>query len=450
MNIHVQKEQGATSLPVEDSPEFEAQIQRIQEELTSKFAWSAQQDGIIYRRDPLLGKPMDDKTFNRVSRANHSFRYRNHKGEKLWFYSMQDIISALDDPELDFGFILTEGVQFLPGEPEVTADEMGRKVLNLWRAPEWEVRQEFEEPSVFLEHVAYLYDGDQAAVDHILDFMAHMVQRPAQRVNHALLLTSEAKGIGKSTLGTIMRKLVGVKNSRVAQAKDLKSSFDGWLVGQLLIQVDEIYEYGNWDLSNKLKGVITDPTISVNLKYQPQMEVRNFARLVLFSNHTAPIDLEEGDRRYFVFNSQAQPRDGAYYEALHGFIDDTEGVNAIYSYLMKRELSGFKPFAPPPMTQAKSDIIEVSGNPLRHYILDAVESGHLVAELGSSEASLGEIQRLLTKEGYGQHAKSVKELGSALRAAGVTKVRRGSGQRRSWKYVFHEVERQSEGHAVEF
>ncbi|MGD9545002.1 MAG: primase-helicase family protein, partial [Methylocystis sp.] len=354
------------------------------------------------------------------------------------------------DPELDFGFILTEGVQFLPGEPEVTTDELGRKVLNLWRAPEWEVREAFDEPHIFLEHMAYLYDGDQAAVDHVLDFMAHMVQRPWQRVNHALLLTSEAKGVGKSTLGNIMRKLVGVKNSRVAQAKDLKSSFDGWLVGQLLIQVDEIYEYGNWDLANKLKGVITEPTISVNLKYQPQMEVRNFARLILFSNYAAPIELEEGDRRYFVFNSQAQPKDDAYYEALHGFIEDEEGMNAIYSFLMRRDLSKFKPFASPPMTQAKSDIIEVSGNPLRHYVADAVESGHFAAELRCKEATLGEIQRVLTKEGFGQHAKNVKELGSALRAAGVTKVRRGSGKSRSWKYVFPEAERHDEDQAVDF
>lgn len=46
------------------------------------------------------------------------------------------------------------------------------------------------------------------------------------------------------------------------------------------------------------------PDESANVKYGPQMEIENFARLVLFSNHGAPINIEEGDRRYFVFKSK--------------------------------------------------------------------------------------------------------------------------------------------------
>jgi hypothetical protein len=60
------------------------------------------------------------------------------------------------------------------------------------------------------------------------------------------LITSEAKGIGKSTSGNVVRRLVGEQNSRVAQTKDLKSSFDGWLMGKLVVQVDAVYEAGNW------------------------------------------------------------------------------------------------------------------------------------------------------------------------------------------------------------
>ena len=128
--------------------------------------------------------------------------------------------------------------------------------------------------------------------------MAHLVQRPQERIAHALLITSEAKGIGKSTFGNLVRNLVGERNSRVAQTKDLKGQFDGWLVGKLVIQVDEVYEAGNWDLANKLKPIITEPTVSVNIKYDPQIEVQNYARLILFSHHEAPLNIEEGDRRY--------------------------------------------------------------------------------------------------------------------------------------------------------
>jgi phage/plasmid-associated DNA primase len=155
------------------------------------------------------------------------------------------------------------------------------------------------------------------------------VQRPWERIGHALLVTSEAKGIGKSTFGKTVRRLVGEQNGRTVQTKDLKSQFDGWLAGKLVIQVDEVYESGNWDLANKLKSLITEPTVSVNLKYGPQMEIENYARFIMFSNHTAPLTIEEGDRRYFVVNSDAQPKDDAYYDALNRFVDSDDGMSAI-------------------------------------------------------------------------------------------------------------------------
>jgi hypothetical protein len=67
-------------------------------------------------------------------------------------------------------------------------------------------------PTVFLDHVDYLFDGNREAIDHLLDYIAHLIQRPAERVSHALLITSRAKGIGKSTFGTILRRLVGEQN----------------------------------------------------------------------------------------------------------------------------------------------------------------------------------------------------------------------------------------------
>jgi Family of unknown function (DUF5906) len=83
-----------------------------------------------------------------------------------------------------------------------------------------------------------------------------MLQRPYEQVGHALLITSEAKGIGKSTLGNIVRRLE--QNSRVPQTKDLKAQFDSWHICKLVVQVDEVYEAGNWDLANKLKPLITE------------------------------------------------------------------------------------------------------------------------------------------------------------------------------------------------
>src|SRR5689334_8464237 len=91
-------------LPTEGTPEFEEAVDRVRSSLAQKFAWTAQHDGVIYRDDPASLRPMDDRTFNRVSRSAHSFRYIDRSGrQKIYYERLQDIIAVVDDPALDFG-----------------------------------------------------------------------------------------------------------------------------------------------------------------------------------------------------------------------------------------------------------------------------------------------------------------------------------------------------------
>ncbi|MEY9881778.1 primase-helicase family protein [Bradyrhizobium sp. USDA 329] len=432
-------------LPRVGTPEFEERCEQAMKKVCDKYAWTAQHGGIVLRRNPLKMAPLQDYVWMRIAKAEYGFRYYDSGGrKKVWFPSFETVLSQYYEPEYhdepyNGVFVIAERVEFLPGEPEISHDRDGCRVLNLWTPPPWDGEGYTEEPTVFLEHLAYIFDNDSAAIEHVLNFLAHLVQRPQERVGHALLITSEAKGIGKSTLGTVVRRLVGEQNSRVAQTKDLKSSFDGWLIGKLVVQVDEVYEAGNWDLANKLKPLITEPTVSANIKYGPQLEIENYARFIMFSNHSAPLNIEEGDRRYFVFNSKAQPRQDDYYDRLYGYIETPEAMNALYGFLMKRDLSGFSPFRRPPMTEAKKQIIAESEHPLHTYIIDAVVSGHFRRELGA-EFSFDALARQLAKDGYSAQAKNTKEVGSAMKLAGATQARKPVGDRKVRMYVLPAVE----------
>lgn len=417
-------------LPHEGTQAFTERCQEAWRKVGQKYAWTAQQGGIVLRKNPLKLSPQQDYVFNRIAKAEYGFRYYDRTGrKKLWYPTIDKVLSQYNEPEYhqddayEGSFVVAERIEFLPGQPEITHDTDGCRVLNLWRPPQWIVDEHAEEPKVFLEHLAYILDNDETAIEHVLNFLAHLVQKPQVRVGHALLITSEAKGIGKSTLGTVVRRLVGEQNSRVAQTKDLKSSFDGWLMGKLVVQVDEIYEAGNWDLANKLKPLITEPTVSANIKYGPQLEIENYARFLMFSNHSAPLTIEEGDRRYFVFNSKAQPRDDDYYDALYRYIETQAAMNDIYTFLKRRDLSEFNPHRRPPMTEAKQQIIAESEHPLRTYIVEAVASGHFHQKLGE-EFSFDALQRQLAEDGFGAQAKNTKEVGSALKLAGVKRTRK--------------------------
>jgi hypothetical protein len=68
------------------------------------------------------------------------------------------------------------------------------------------------------------------------------------------------------------------------------------------------------------------------------------------------------------------------------------------------------------------------------YIVEAVVSGHFRQALGD-EFSFDELQRQLTRDGYGAQAKNAKEVGNAMKLAGVTHVRRNLGDQRSRRYL---------------
>jgi Family of unknown function (DUF5906) len=434
-----------STLVSEGTTEFNARRRDAMEKVCRKYAWTAQQQGFVLRNNPLKQPPLADHVFGRIAKAEYGFRHLDDGGRKQFWYPRPDVVLSLGfEPEYheddDTVFVITERIEFMPGQPEVTHDTDGCRVLNLWKPPQWTADPQAGKPKFFLGHLAYILDSDGPAIEHVLNFLAHLVQRPQERIGHALLITSEAKGIGKSTLGNVVRRLVGEQNSRVVQTKDLKSSFDGWLMGKLVVQVDEVYEGGNWDLANKLKPLITEPTVSANIKYGPQVEIDNYARFIMFSNHTAPLTLEDGDRRYFVFNSKAQPRPDDYYETLYREIDTPAAMNALYTFLSRRDLSGFNPFKRPPMTEAKQQLIDDSEHPLHTYIIEAVNSGHFRREFDGPEFSFDDLTRQLAKDGYGAQAKNQREIGIALDLAGVKQVRPTVGGRKVRRYVLPDLD----------
>ena len=78
----------------------------------------------------------------------------------------------------DGAFVIAERIEFLPGKPEVTYDADGCRVLNLWRPPSGSADDRAEEPAFFLEHVEVFVRQRRNAIEHVLNFLAHIVQRP--------------------------------------------------------------------------------------------------------------------------------------------------------------------------------------------------------------------------------------------------------------------------------
>lgn len=214
----------------------------------------------------------------------------------------------------------------------------------------------------------------------------------------------------------------------------MKDSFDEWIAGRLVIEISEVYEAGNWTLANKLKPLITEPMVSVRGLYKGQRMVRNHARFVMFSNHEAPLSFEDGERRYFIHNSKAVRQGDDYYVRFADECLSGGGVEDIYAWLMRRDISGWKPLAPPPETASRAAAIEASVNPLFAYVAEHAASGRLATMLtnGRGPFSFADMQDALAKSPMATNARNKSELTGALEAAGFTRARETIEGSRKW------------------
>lgn len=234
--------------------------------VSEKFAWVSQLDGFVYRAAPLSQRALTDAAFNRIAQNRWSFEYAapplySHSRERplAWYPNARyvfDLASAAKGNP--YGFIVADRVDFAPGKPEMFTDATGKTVLNTYRARnEWANGGEIggQEPRPFLDLIQHLCNDDPDTIRHILDWLAHLAQKPGEKIGHGLLMTSKTQGVGKSTLGRIAMALVGEICARRVTPQDLKGAFTGWLPGALVVVVDEVYEGGNWVFGKQAQAI---------------------------------------------------------------------------------------------------------------------------------------------------------------------------------------------------
>jgi hypothetical protein len=272
----------------------------------------------------------------------------------------------LSDPDLRKGF----GFTYRPGVTDVIVqDPNGQTFINIWRGGG--VDPVPGDATLLERHIRYLCSTDEEFA-FICDWLAHLVQHPGRKIMCAIVLVGK-QGTGKTGLTQLLNAILGQRNVTVVSTTELKSGFNEYLEARQLVVVEEIMALGRKEIMNELKPLITQPRISINAKHQRRYEIENCANFIFLSNSHDALALEDGDRRYFVVHSEIDPRDAAYYDALFRWINESPGV-ALH-WLLTRDITGFDPNKPPPMTRGKAAMIEASKPPLDSVLDELIESG---------------------------------------------------------------------------
>ena len=224
---------------------------------------------------------------------------------------------------------------------------------------------DLEKAGPWIDHVHRLYP-DHA--DRIISWLAQRVQRPAEKINHALLLGS-AQGCGKDSLLKPVREAIGPWNYADASPSQVVGRFNGFLKSVLLL-IPELCDLGDLDrfkFYEHMKPIIAAPptTLRCDEKFTPEIAVLNVCGVVFTSNQRIGIYLPAGDRRHFAAWSTLEPSTlpAGYFDRLHRWLDHEGGCAHVAAYLHAIDLSEFSPTAPPPKTEWFWSIVDAGRAP---------------------------------------------------------------------------------------
>lgn len=334
-----------------------------------------------------------------------------------------------------------EQMTWAPGEPLLIEDRLvshggwidrpGCSCFNLYRPPQLK----HGDPTLagkWLDHIQLLYPE---GAPHIIRWLAHRVQRPGQKINHALVLGG-LQGIGKDTILEPVKHGVGPWNCSEVAPGHLLGRFNSF-VKSVILRISEARDLGDVDrysFYDHMKAYTASPpdVLRCDEKNIREYSVMNVCGVIITTNHkTDGIYLPADDRRHFVAWSELTKDDfsASYWHDLWGWYE-SGGTGHVAAYLAELDLSGFNPKAPPPKTAAFWDIVDANRAPEDAEIADALDS------LGHPDATtLSEIARKADHAfaDWLSDRRNSRKVPHRLEAAGYVRVRNEAQTDGRWK-----------------
>lgn len=265
--------------------------------------------------------------------------------------------------------VVVAGAQFDPSTTARIIERNGERYVNLFSIPSWGNGPiEDRHVTKFQDYLDYLIPDKQDR-EYFTMWLAAKCQDMSFR-GAALVMIAPNQGVGRSTLGDMIKTLMGEPNAATISLADMlgDSQFNEWQGKPFIITEETLAGerkdyYSNYE---KLKGFI-DPrsgTITINPKFGKKYETTNYASHLFLTQHSNAIAIPDNDRRFYVMDNAFTPASPSYFTKVNKWLEenDVDGLPAwgrhVYRWLQNYEVDMESLMAPPPKTAAKTAMAE--------------------------------------------------------------------------------------------
>ncbi|MCA1775118.1 MAG: DUF5906 domain-containing protein [Loktanella sp.] len=281
---------------------------------------------------------------------------------------------------------------YRPGEKAQSISENNTRFLNVWRGPRL-AGNKGADPGPWTDYLAHLIP-DESDRAHVMKWLATLIARPDIRIGYGMLLFSSTQGTGKSTMGIVLKKVLGAWNVSEPNENDVVGSDNNdWVAEKQLVFVNEIYAGSSWKAYHKLKPYITEESVRINTKYVPQYTIENRAHFILCSNEAKAISMAKDDRRFLMPRVAEKLRDQKAWADFHVWLaGDGPAVISQWAEDYVVEHGAVKPGDHAPSTERKEALIHDTKNRLERALADLAGAARVKAGLDEAAWDMDEAE----------------------------------------------------------
>ncbi len=265
------------------------------------------------------------------------------------------------------------GVTFDPG---VTTHN---DKFNLWRgfavtprAGSWELLK--------LHIRDVICGGRQDCFAYLLGWLGRLFQQPGTQGEVAVVLQG-GRGTGKGTLGNAVLRLCGQHGLYISNGRHLVGNFNAHLRDAVFVFVDEAFFAADRAHESVLKGLITEPYMTVEAKYQNAATVPNFTHILMASNENWVVPAGVDERRYLVLNvTDEHKQELAYFDAIRRELE-SGGYEAMLHELLAHDLRDFNVRRIPQTAGLAEQKVQSLRGPIR-WLFECLQAGAISSRHG--------------------------------------------------------------------
>lgn len=308
-----------------------------------------------------------------------AYKFRNNEGNfvpatQYWLESKE--IKAIDVED------------FNPGKDMIYKNDLNQLTLNeyfpdiLQMGIQEPTAQEIKEAGkIFSEHVHKVFDNT-VYEQYVFDYLSFLIQRPEERPDFALVVTSLVHGVGKDTIGVLFSRMMDKYYKNVSIEKILSpQAKEDFLYKSKLVHCEEVGRYKTrYEVTEGLKSIISKQKGFLDIKYEKQCNTKIYCGFYFTSNEEFPFSFSSTDRRflclasYMTQDEKNKLESEGHYTDLYNYFSDENKIHllALYRWLEQRTIE-MNCKGDAPLTIEKKNMIEHHISEADQWFIDLAE-----------------------------------------------------------------------------